>query len=99
VDRLLIPQQEACERLGVSRLTLIREIEAGRLCYVLVGKRQWFSPQELAYCERQVRGCDGSQLWSLKARRTAIATARSTAIDFESALALTTGKPPKSGRR
>jgi excisionase family DNA binding protein len=46
-DRLLISQGEACQRLGVSRLTLIREIEAGRLRYVLVGKKRRFSPSEL----------------------------------------------------
>jgi excisionase family DNA binding protein len=47
-DRLLISQLGACERLGVSRLTLLRKIEAGRLRDVLVGKRRKFTPQELA---------------------------------------------------
>src|SRR6266478_3105634 len=58
-DRLLISQREACQRLGVSRPTLIAEIEAGRLRYVLVGRRRKFTPAELAaYIERQVRQCE-----------------------------------------
>lgn len=59
-DRLLIKQSEACARLGISRLTLIREINAGRLRYVLVGKRRKFKPEDLtSYIERQGRGLDG----------------------------------------
>lgn len=59
-DRLLIKQKEACERLGISRVTLIREINEGRLRYVLVGKRRKFKPEDLTnYIERQGRGLDG----------------------------------------
>lgn len=62
VERLLIPQGEACKRLDVSRATLIAEIAAGRLRYVLVGKRRKFKLSDLeAYIERQGRGCDGSE--------------------------------------
>jgi excisionase family DNA binding protein len=43
-EPLLIPQGEACKRLGVSRATLVAEIDAGRLRYVLVGKRRKFKP-------------------------------------------------------
>jgi excisionase family DNA binding protein len=46
-DRLLISQGEAARQLGVSRLTLIAEIERGRLRYVLVGKRRKFKPEDL----------------------------------------------------
>jgi excisionase family DNA binding protein len=61
VERLLITQGEACKLLGVSRDTLIKEIEAGRLRYVLVGKRRKFKPSDLpAYIERQGRGCEAS---------------------------------------
>jgi excisionase family DNA binding protein len=97
-DRLLISQKEACQRLGVSRPTLITEIEAGRLSYVRVGKRRKFTPQELAaYVERQVRGCDGRV--GPRGRLSSIATARPRAIDFETALALTSEKPLRSARR
>ena len=60
MDRLLIKQSEACEQLGISRVTLIREITEGRLRYVLVGKRRKFKPEDLtSYVERQGRGLDG----------------------------------------
>jgi len=46
-ERLLISQGEACRRLGVSRPTLVGEIAAGRLRYVLIGKRRKFRPLDL----------------------------------------------------
>jgi len=102
-DRLLIRQSEACARLGVSRATLIAEIEAGRLRYVLVGKRRKFKPTDLeAYIERQGRGCDGSEASlpnDVRGRRPITRTSGSTVIDFEEALRLTTGKQPKSSPR
>jgi excisionase family DNA binding protein len=65
-EPLLIRQGEACKRLGVSAATLKAEITAGRLRYVLVGKRRKFKPGDLdAYIERQGRGCDGNnEAWS-----------------------------------
>src|SRR5215472_14412773 len=101
VERLLISQGEACKRLGVSRATLLAEIAAGRLRYVLVGKRRKFKPSDLeAYIERQGRGCDGTEKASspsgAKGHRPGMRTSRSTVIDFETALRLTTEKPPKS---
>jgi excisionase family DNA binding protein len=68
-DRLPLSHREACQRLGVSRLTLIAEIEAGRLRYVLVGKRpsegsggrKWFGDrrnrQILEFGRTPVHGC------------------------------------------
>jgi excisionase family DNA binding protein len=97
-DRLLISQREACERFDVSRLTLIREIQTGRLRYLLVGKRRKFTLEESkAYVERQVREWDGGI--GPRGRLSGFAPTRSMAIDFGSALALTTGKPPRSTRR
>ena len=100
-DRLLIPQGEACKRLGVCRNTLVAEIDAGRLRYVLVGKRRKFKPGDLdAYIERQGRGCDGTSEASspgdVMGRRPITKTSRSKVIDFEEALRRTTGKPPRS---
>src|SRR5262249_19063704 len=101
VERLLIGQGEACKRLGVSRATLIAEIDAGRLRYVLVGKRRNFKPSDLgAYIERQGRGCDGrGGPWSAgdgPGRRPITKTSPSRVFDFEEALRRTTRKPPKS---
>jgi excisionase family DNA binding protein len=98
---LLIRQGEAARLLGVSRATLVAEIEAGRLRYVLVGKRRKFKPADLEnYIERQGRGCDESSgVWSGsggRGRRPITRTSRSGVIDFETALRQTTGKPPKS---
>ncbi len=60
--RLLVRQTEACAALGIGRQTLLDEIEAGRLRYVLVGTRRRFKPADLvAYIERQGRGCDGTE--------------------------------------
>jgi excisionase family DNA binding protein len=57
LDRLLVSQDEAAHMLGISRRTLITEIEQGRLRYVLVGKRRKFKPDDLAaYIDRQGRG-------------------------------------------
>lgn len=99
-DRLLISQREACERLGVSRLTLIAEIEAGRLRYVLVGKRRKFTPPELAaYVERQARGWDGTEIRSFGRGTRITRTSRSTAIGFDEALRLTRGRSPRLSRR
>jgi len=46
-ELLLISQGEAARQLGVSRLTLIAEIDKGRLRYVLVGSRRKFKPEDL----------------------------------------------------
>src|SRR6185312_7476904 len=98
-DRLLFSQREAAQQLGVSQPTLIAEVEAGRLRYVLVGKRRKFKPADLTtYIERQGRGCDASGL-SLpggQGRRTGTKTSRSTVIDFEEALRRTTMTKPRS---
>jgi len=85
--RLLISQGEASRRLGICTRTLLGEIRAGRLKYVLVGKRRHFKPSDLdAYIENQMRGWPSS---------TPNETARFTrtlpwpVVDFEEALALT----------
>src|SRR5271166_1167484 len=100
-EQLLIRQGEACKLLGVSAATLKAEIAAGRLRYVLVGKRRKFKPGDLdAYIERQGRGCDGSSEASSPSgamgRRPGMKTSRSEVIDFDAALRRTTGKPPRS---
>jgi len=57
LERLLISQDEAAALLGISRRTLVTEIERGRLRYVLVGKRRKFRPDDLtAYITGQERG-------------------------------------------
>jgi excisionase family DNA binding protein len=92
-DRLLISQREACQRLGISRPTLVGEIKAGRLRYVLVGKRRKFRQVDLeTYVERQARGCDGTEIWSPGSRRRRPAMTsgiRSREIGFDEALRLT----------
>jgi excisionase family DNA binding protein len=65
--RLLIPQTEVCRAFGITSETLTQEIEAGRLRYVLVGKRRKFKPSDIAhYIERQTRS--GDQQVEKKAR-------------------------------
>jgi excisionase family DNA binding protein len=59
-NRLLISQGEAARMLGISRLTLIAEIDKARLRYVLVGSRRKFKPEDLqSYIERVRRGIAG----------------------------------------
>jgi len=99
--RLLISQSEAAYQLGISRLTLIAEIRAGRLRYVLVGKRRKFRPDELAaYVERRGRGCDGSGvlLPGGQGRPVGTKTSRSTVIDFEEVLKQMTQNKRKSSQ-
>src|SRR5438105_4637340 len=98
-ERLLISQGEAARQLGVSRLTLIAEIDKGRLRYVLVGRRRKFKPEDLqSYIERQGRGCDGNEalLPGGTGRRTGTKTLPSTVVDFEEALKRTTASTPRS---
>ena len=88
-ERLLLSQSEACGRLGVSRLTLLGEIKAGRLRYVLVGKRRKFKPSDLeAYIERQATWDGNEGVWSgdAKAHRFGGPTSRSGENAFERAL-------------
>ena len=95
-ERLLIRQGEACQRLGISRMTLIAEIEAGRLRYVLVGRRRKFKPGDLeAYIERQGRGCDANGVLSHDAKggRAISRTSRSKVIDFATSWQTTKNKP------
>jgi excisionase family DNA binding protein len=87
VARLLLSQREAAEMLGVSQRTLLAEIDAARLRYVLVGKRRKFKPGDLeSYIERQGRGwreeSDGSR-FAGQGRRTGTATSRFAVYDFE----------------
>jgi excisionase family DNA binding protein len=98
-DRLLLSQGEAARQLRISRLTLIAEIERGRLRYVLVGNRRKFKPEDLtSYIERQGRGCDDTEvlLPGGPGRRTGTRISRSTVIDFEEALRRTTATRPRS---
>jgi excisionase family DNA binding protein len=99
-QRLLIRQDEACRRLGICPRTLLGEIKAGRLQYVLVGKRRHFKPADLdAYIERQTRGWPRTNQPFLDGepdRHTPTRISPSTVIDFEEALALTEKKKPKT---
>jgi len=97
--QLLISQGEACRRLGVSRPTLIREIEAGRLRYVLIGRRRKFKPGELeAYVERQVQGWDGTDTRRRggMGQRAGISRSRSGENSFEEALRMTARRSSRS---
>src|ERR1051326_77908 len=105
--RLLIRQGEAAQALGIGRKTLIDEIEAGRLRYVIVGKgkRKRFKPSDLlAYIRAQERLCDediASPPGGRDDRRSTV-TSACAVFDFEEALRRTTKRspsnsPPKSG--
>ena len=92
IDRLrLLRQGAAAEALGITERMLVSEVNAGRLRYVLIGKRRRFKPADLAaYIERQERGCP-EQPGDLSSsdgqdRSRGIATSRSTVVDFASAL-------------
>jgi excisionase family DNA binding protein len=96
--RLLYSQCEACQLLRVSRPILVGEIEAGRLRYVLIGKRRKFKLDDLTrYIDLQARGCDQSEgsLPGGKGRRTGTKTSPCKVLDFEEALAQTTRKQRK----
>jgi excisionase family DNA binding protein len=99
-QRLLIRQDEACQRLGICPRTLLGEIKAGRLQYVLVGKRRHFKPADLdAYIERQTRGWPRTNQPFLDGephRHTPARISPSMVVDFETALAMTKKKKPKT---
>src|SRR6202158_5019372 len=107
LDRLrLLRQGAAAKALGITERMLVSEVNAGRLRYVLIGRRRRFKPADLeAYIERQERGCpeqpgdpsssDGQD------RYRGIATSRSTVVDFARALKRTPAprqkpRPPSS---
>ena len=70
-------------------MTLLGEISAGRLRYVLVGKRRRFKPGDLeAYIERQATWDGNEEAWSgdAKAHRIGGRNSRSGENAFERAL-------------
>ena len=96
-DRLLIKQNEACEQLGISRVTLIREITEGRLRYVLGGKRRKFKPEDLtSYIERQGRGLDGGHPAPLGRGVATGGLVPGSVVEFDEILARA-GRAPKGG--
>jgi len=91
---LLYTSQEAAKMLRTSTRTLLAEVKAGRLRYVLIGKRRRFKPADLdEYVERQGRGWDDVWPSPAKGRRASV---RPWVIGFEQALAMTRKKKPKS---
>ena len=46
-ERLLIAQREAASRLGVSLKVFRREVEAGNIRFVRIGKRRRFTEADL----------------------------------------------------
>jgi excisionase family DNA binding protein len=99
-DRLLIKQKEACEQLGISRVTLIREITEGRLRYVLVGKRRKFKPEDLtSYVERQGRGLDGGHPAPIGRGVAAGRPAPGGVVEFDEILERAGRAPRGTGRR
>ena len=53
-ERLLYSQAEAAKMLGVSGKTLLAEVRAGRLRYILIGATRKFKPTDLdQYIEAQ----------------------------------------------
>lgn len=85
--RLLHSEAEACEALGISVHTLLGEVRAGRLRYVLVGKRRKYKPEDLMhYIKRQERGgCEDDETSQLRGlgRRTATQASPCTVVDFD----------------
>ena len=47
VERLLLSQGEAAHTLGVSLKTLRQQIKAGKLRFILIGKRRKFTKRDL----------------------------------------------------
>jgi excisionase family DNA binding protein len=93
---LLYTSDEAAKMLRISTKTLLAEIKAGRLQYVLVGKRRRFKPADLdAYVERQGRGWQEDDVWRSFATGRRAST-RSRVIGFDEARAMTRKKKPKS---
>lgn len=56
VERLLIPQSDACKQLGISRNALITEIRRGRIRYVQVGDRRKFKPLDIQFLRLALAG-------------------------------------------
>ena len=96
--RLVIPQAEVCRAFGITSETLVEEIEAGRLRYVLVGSRRKFKPSDLVnYLQQQERGPCGANPSSSSgpAGPAGIATFGSEVVDFATALQRTPATKPK----
>ena len=96
--RLVIPQTEVCRAFGITSETLIEEIEAGRLRYVLVGSRRKFKPSDFAhYLQQQERGPCGENPSSSSgpAGPAGIAIFGSEVVDFATALQRTPATKPK----
>lgn len=96
--RLLIREPEVRRALGMSKPLLDREVEAGRLRYVLIGKRRRFKPGDLAdYIKQQERrGCAGDQSSSndQTQRFGGIGSPSPVVLSFEEALAQTPRRKP-----
>src|SRR5690606_9030969 len=81
--RLLYTQAEAAAQLGVSVKTLLAEVRAGRLRYVLIGKRRKFAVADL---ERYIT--ERGQTWrsaDARVRRTGTTISRCKVVGFEEA--------------
>ena len=65
-NEILMSEKEAAARLGVSRITLLRARQAGRISYYRIGTRCLFSWEEhlrpfLEMCERKASQRKGAQ--------------------------------------
>ncbi len=97
VDRLLLSQAEAAEALGVSVKALRREVKAGNLRFILIGKRRKFVVRDLE------EFIDSKRIvWPSiegRGRPTGNSTSRSRVVGFEEAVRRLAGKPRPSSMR
>jgi hypothetical protein len=95
-DPIFISQGKAAERAGISVRALRAEVQLGNLRFVIIGKRKYFTAEDLAeFKERKRAQCPSV---AAPARLGTGTISRSTVIGFEEAVRRTTASSPKRSR-
>lgn len=92
VERLLLSQGEAAKALGVSPKTLRDQVKAGKLRFILIGKRRKFTVKDLEEFIEENRVA-----WPSIGMGRPVAS-RSRDIGFEEAVRRLAKKQPPSSR-
>ena len=93
VERLLLSQTEAAYALGVSIKTLRQQIKAGKLRFILIGKRRKFTKRDLEEFIEENRVA-----WPSSGRGRPVAS-RSRDMSFEEAVGFVEARKLKPARR